>query len=160
MAMNGTKTTPYLLLVNGPNLNRLGTREPSIYGYDTLHDVEARVAALAAAHNVAVCSHQSNHEGDLIDYLQSHGPQSIGVILNPGAFAHYGLALRDCVADIGCPVVEVHISNVHQREPFRHQLVLAPVVTGQMVGFGTTGYELAAQYLISQYLNASQEGNS
>lgn len=158
--MHATATTPYLLFVNGPNLNRLGSREPSIYGYDTLQDVESRVTALAKASNVAVRSYQSNHEGNLIDYLQTHGPQSIGVILNPGALAHYGLALRDCIADIGCPVVEVHISNVHKREPFRHQLVLAPVVAGQLVGFGTMGYELATQYLLNQYMNAFREGNS
>ncbi|MBX5437382.1 MAG: type II 3-dehydroquinate dehydratase [Alicyclobacillaceae bacterium] len=138
---------PYVLLVNGPNLNRLGVRDPQIYGTETLADVERRVRAVTAPRGVEVRSFQSNSEGALIDFLQQHGPGSLGIILNPGALAHYGLALRDCLEDIGRPVVEVHISNVHKREPFRHHLVLSAVVTGQIVGLGTAGYELAAEYL-------------
>jgi 3-dehydroquinate dehydratase-2 len=150
---------PVLLCVNGPNLNRLGSREPSIYGTDTLEDVAGRVAKIAASANVGLLLFQSNHEGEIIDYLQKYGPLSVGVILNPGALAHYGLSLRDCLADIGCPVVEVHISNVHRRETFRHELVLAPVVAGQIVGLGTAGYELAAEYLLRQFAHTSEEGN-
>ncbi len=139
----------YILLVNGPNLNRLGQREPSIYGTTTLADIEASVAELARSHNVEVRSFQSNSEGALIDFLQEFGPDALGIIINPGALAHYGYALRDCLADIRRPTVEVHISNVHQREEFRHKLVLAPVVTGQIAGLGTEGYLLAARYLLN-----------
>ncbi|MCL6598453.1 MAG: type II 3-dehydroquinate dehydratase [Alicyclobacillus macrosporangiidus] len=139
---------PYLLVVNGPNLNRLGLREPQVYGTETLHEVCARVREAADAFGVAVKDFQSNHEGALIDFLQQYGPGAIGIVLNPGAFGHYGYALRDCVADIGRPVIEVHISNVHRREAFRHQLVLAPVVLGQIVGLGTAGYVLAARHLL------------
>jgi 3-dehydroquinate dehydratase-2 len=138
----------YLLLVNGPNLNRLGQREPSIYGTATLADVEASVAAVAKQYNVEVRSFQSNSEGALIDFLQEFGPNALGIIINPGALAHYGYALRDCLADIRRPTVEVHISNVHQREEFRHKLVLAPVVAGQICGLGIQGYLLAARYLL------------
>ncbi|MCL6516183.1 type II 3-dehydroquinate dehydratase [Alicyclobacillus sp.] len=139
---------PYLLVVNGPNLNRLGVRQPQVYGTETLASVVARVREVASAEGVDVLDFQSNHEGALIDFLQQHGPSSVGVVLNPGALGHYGWALRDCVADLGRPVVEVHISNVHRREPFRHQLVLAPVVAGQVVGMGTTGYVWAARHLL------------
>ncbi|SFU89762.1 type II 3-dehydroquinate dehydratase [Alicyclobacillus macrosporangiidus] len=139
---------PYLLVVNGPNLNRLGQREPQVYGTETLHDVCVRVREVTEACGVAVKDFQSNHEGALIDFLQQHGPGSIGIVLNPGALGHYGYALRDCVAEVGRPVIEVHISNVHRREAFRHQLVLAPVVLGQIVGLGTAGYVLAARHLL------------
>jgi 3-dehydroquinate dehydratase II len=141
---------PYLLLLNGPNLNRLGVREPSVYGTDTLQDVVTRVETAAAAYGVLVQSFQSNAEGDLIDFLQAYGSDALGIIVNPGALAHYGYSLRDCLADLQRPTVEVHISNVHRRESFRHQLVLAPVVTGQIVGLGTYGYELAVHYLLRE----------
>ncbi|MBX6352912.1 MAG: type II 3-dehydroquinate dehydratase [Thermoflavifilum sp.] len=139
---------PYLLLINGPNLNRLGQRDPNTYGTETLADVERRVRQVAQAAGVDVRAFQSNSEGELIDILQREGPEAMGIIINPGAYAHYSYALRDCLADLSTPIVEVHISNVHRREPFRHQLVLSSVVTGQVVGLGTLGYELAAQYLL------------
>jgi 3-dehydroquinate dehydratase-2 len=138
----------YLLLVNGPNLNRLGRRNPDVYGTETLADVEARVRSVTEPAGVDLRAFQSNSEGDLIDFLQREGPGALGIILNPGAFGHYSYALRDCLEDLQRPVVEVHISNVHRREAFRHELVLAPVVTGQIVGLGTLGYELAARYLL------------
>jgi 3-dehydroquinate dehydratase-2 len=156
--MTERPSRPYILFVNGPNLNRLGTREPSVYGTDTLDDVFTKVQQLAAARNVEVVPFQSNHEGAIIDFLQQYGQSSSGVILNPGALAHYGLSLRDCLADVGCPVVEVHISNVHNRESFRHQLVLSEVVVGQVVGLGTKGYELATRYLLEHVLDNSEEG--
>lgn len=136
---------PYLLLVNGPNLNRLGKRDPDIYGTRTLLDVTQGVEEAAARFGVQVDSFQSNHEGELIDFLQLKGPDAIGIIINPGAFGHYSYALRDCLDDIGTSTIEVHISNVHRREPFRHQLVLSAVVSGQIVGLGTYGYTLAAE---------------
>ncbi|GMA52386.1 3-dehydroquinate dehydratase [Alicyclobacillus contaminans] len=138
----------YLLLLNGPNLNRLGLREPEIYGTETLDDVVRRVEAVATRHGVGVRAFQSNSEGALIDRLQADGPGALGIIINPGALAHYGYSLRDCLADVNRPTIEVHISNVHRREAFRHQLVLAPVVTGQIVGLGTLGYALAAEALL------------
>ena len=150
---------PTLLLVNGPNLNRLGHREPTIYGNETLPQVVDRIRQLAAQQGVSVLDMQSNSEGALIDFLQENAPMANGIILNPGAFAHYSYALRDCLADVGsyCPIVEVHISNVHQREAFRHESVLAAVVTGQIVGLGTTGYDLAANYLISVIVRGKSE---
>ena len=146
---------PSLLLVNGPNLNRLGSREPAIYGTETLSDIVARVNAVATAHEFLLQSFQSNHEGELIDFIQAHADEAVGLIINPGALSHYGYSLRDCLADVGITAVEVHISNVHRREPFRHQLVLAPVVTGQIVGLGTHGYTLAAEFLLKQYMSPS-----
>lgn len=139
---------PYVLLVNGPNLNRLGKRNPDVYGTVTLPDVVTSVRRIASQHGVDVRDFQSNTEGLLIDFLQQEGPEAIGIIINPGALGHYGLALRDCLEDLGRPTVEVHISNVHKREAFRHKLVLADVVNGQIVGLGTAGYELAVQFLL------------
>ncbi|WP_067617612.1 type II 3-dehydroquinate dehydratase [Alicyclobacillus acidiphilus] len=135
---------PYLLLINGPNLNRLGVRKPDTYGTRTLQDVVDLVRETAQGYGVEVLDKQSNHEGELIDFLQQHGPEALGIIINPGAFGHYAYALRDCLEDIDRPTIEVHISNVHKREAFRHQLVLADVVQGQVVGLGTDGYRYAA----------------
>ncbi|AEJ43624.1 3-dehydroquinate dehydratase, type II [Alicyclobacillus acidocaldarius subsp. acidocaldarius Tc-4-1] len=133
----------YILLVHGPNLNRLGVRKPEVYGQRTLADVVELVRSTALPFGFDVIDRQSNHEGDLIDFLQQYGPGAHGIIINPGAFGHYSYALRDCLEDIDRPTVEVHISNVHRREPFRHQLVLSDVVTGQIVGLGLEGYRLA-----------------
>lgn len=139
--------TPYILLLNGPNLNRLGVRDVKTYGTVTLADITARVSAVAHGYGVQIRAFQSNHEGALIDFLQTHGLAARGIIINPGAFGHYSYALRDCLEDIQRPTIEVHISNVHRREAFRHQLVLASVVTGQIVGLGPKGYELAVHAL-------------
>ncbi|GLG00952.1 3-dehydroquinate dehydratase [Alicyclobacillus hesperidum subsp. aegles] len=136
-------TEPYLLLVNGPNLNRLGVRKPETYGSRTLADVVQMVRDTAASYGYGVVDKQSNHEGELIDFLQSYGPNAHGIIINPGAFGHYSYALRDCLEDIDRPTIEVHISNVHRREAFRHHLVLSDVVRGQVVGLGTEGYRYA-----------------
>lgn len=144
--------SPYLLLVNGPNLNRLGKRDPLVYGTQTMEDVTIRVERVASEYGVAVHPFQSNHEGALIDFIQQEGPNSIGMVMNPGAYGHTSIALRDCVEDIRIPTMEVHISNVHKRESFRHQLVLASVVTGQIVGLGILGYELATQALCTLWM--------
>jgi 3-dehydroquinate dehydratase II len=148
----GERQKPYLILMNGPNLNRLGVRETAVYGKTTLSEVVTQVRQLLDTHGVDLKDYQSNSEGALIDFLQAYGPSSSGIIINPGAFGHYSIALRDCLADIAKPTVEVHISNVFKREPFRHESVLAAVVTGQIVGLGTAGYELAARYLLTQCL--------
>lgn len=139
---------PYLLLVNGPNLNRLGLRNPQVYGHHTLADIVSDVRELAEEFATDLRDYQSNSEGALVDFLQQEGPEALGIVINPGALAHYGLSLRDCLEDINKPTVEVHISNIHRREEFRHHSVLAEVVTGQVVGLGVRGYILATQYLL------------
>ncbi|WP_179392660.1 type II 3-dehydroquinate dehydratase [Sporosarcina sp. JAI121] len=135
-----------LLILNGPNLNRLGKREPGIYGAETLADVESKLDKIALAQDVELAFYQSNWEGALVDKI--HEAEDIGldgIIFNPGAFTHYSIALRDAVASITVPVIEIHISNIHSREPFRQNSVIAPVCIGQISGFGTDGYELAYQ---------------
>jgi 3-dehydroquinate dehydratase II len=139
-----------LLLINGPNLNMLGTREPHIYGSLTLADIESRVEDRARSRDqsVTVMAFQSNHEGAIIDFLQANAPSSFGVIINPGALTHYSIALRDAIVSLSVPVIEVHISNVHAREEFRHISVTAPVTRGQLVGLGIEGYLFGVDYLI------------
>ncbi len=133
-----------ILLINGPNLNRLGKREPKHYGKVTLRDVEKSVADLADELNLELSCYQSNHEGDIIDKLHwAEDADFAGIIINPGAFTHYSYAIRDAIAGIDVPVIEVHISNIHARESFRHVSVTAPVTAGQIVGLGVKGYLLA-----------------
>jgi 3-dehydroquinate dehydratase II len=139
-----------VLLLNGPNLNLLGTREPGIYGEVTLKRVEENVAELGKSIGWSVTCYQSNHEGEIIDQIHAAFFQGFsGIILNPGAFTHYSYAIRDAIAGINIPVIEVHISNVHSRESFRHVSVTAPVTVGQITGFGVKGYELALMALDS-----------
>lgn len=139
-----------LLLINGPNLNRLGLREPEIYGYETLQDLENQVTQFAKLHGAEVTCYQSNHEGLIIDKLHEASGNYDGIILNPGAFTHYSYAIRDAIASIQVPVIEVHISNVHAREEFRHSSVTAPVTAGQIVGLGLFGYNLAVLALLEK----------
>ncbi len=135
-----------ILMLNGPNLNRLGKREPGIYGVSTLKNLEERMINLGKERKMEVVCFQSNHEGELIDKLHEAEDTEIdGVIFNPGAFTHYSYAIRDAIAGITCPVIEVHISNVYQREEFRHKSVVAPVAKGQIAGLGILGYELALE---------------
>lgn len=137
-----------LLLLNGPNLNLLGTRQPLIYGSDTLDEIVGRVQARGKEHGATVLAFQSNHEGELIDFIQANQGQSAGMIINPGAFGHYGYALRDAIAGSNLPTVEVHISNVHAREEFRHTLVLSAVCKGVITGLGWRGYLYALDSLV------------
>lgn len=138
-----------LLVLNGPNLNRLGKREPEVYGTMTLADVEQKLVDLSNKHKVDIECFQSNAEGDLIDKIHEAEDSSVnGILFNPGAFTHYSIALRDAVASVSVPVVEIHISNIHSREPFRHTSVIAPVCVGQITGLGTDGYELAFSYFL------------
>ncbi|MEC1719444.1 type II 3-dehydroquinate dehydratase [Schinkia azotoformans] len=132
-----------LLLINGPNLNLLGTREPDIYGNTTLKDVEDQITKFANENGMELSTFQSNHEGQIIDAIHDSRMKYAGIIFNPGAFTHYSYAIRDAIASVDVPVIEVHISNVHKREEFRHTSVLAPVCEGQIVGLGITGYKLA-----------------
>ena len=142
--------TRRVVVVNGPNLNLLGKREPEIYGTRTLADLEEAVRQKAAGLGLEVSWFQSNSEGAIIDYLQQHGPGSAGIVVNPGALSHYSLALYDCLQALALPVVEVHLSNIHAREEFRSKSVTARAARGVITGFGFMGYELALEYLAKQ----------
>jgi len=135
-------------VLNGPNLNLLGTREPGIYGTLTLADIEARLVA-RAGDRAAILFQQSNHEGELVTWIQEAGQAGEAVILNAGAYTHTSIALRDAITASRCKAIEVHLSNVHAREPFRHRSHLAPVVRGVIAGFGVLSYELALEALLS-----------
>jgi 3-dehydroquinate dehydratase II len=136
-----------IMLLNGPNLNLLGKREPEIYGTTTLEDIEGNITLLGDELGAEVICRQSNHEGDIIDYLHE-AYHFDGIIFNAGAFTHYSYAIRDAIAAIKAPVIEVHISNIHARESFRHVSVMAPETKGQIVGLGIKGYELAFHALL------------
>jgi 3-dehydroquinate dehydratase-2 len=137
-----------IVVIHGPNLNMLGRREPDIYGAMTLEAIDAALAERAAAAGAMLSSFQSNHEGALVDFIHGPGWAADGVIINPGALTHYGLSLRDALAMLKAPIIEVHISNVYRREPFRHSSVVAPVATGQIAGLGWRGYLLALEWLL------------
>jgi 3-dehydroquinate dehydratase II len=136
------------LIVSGPNLNMLGTtREAAIYGTMTLEQIHDAVRLRAATLGVSADCFQSNYEGALIDYIQQHRDNSAGIVLNPGAFTHYSIAVRDAIADARLPTIEVHLSNVYAREEFRQHSVIAPVCRGQIAGLGWRGYVLALEAL-------------
>ena len=139
-----------ILVLHGPNLNLLGVREPKIYGRETLDDINSRLKARAAQSNVELRIVQSNHEGVLIDELHAARLAGFnGILINPGAFTHYSYALRDAIAATDLPAVEVHLSNVHRREEFRHTSVLVPVCIGQVMGFGWRSYLLGLEGLLN-----------
>lgn len=140
-----------ILVLNGPNLNLLGSREPSVYGAATLEDVRADLEVLAADLGTTVELRQTNSEGQLIDWLHAAAAEGArGVVLNPGGLGHTSVALRDAVAAISVPVVEVHVSNVHARESFRHVCLTAGASVGVITGLGVAGYGLALRYLIER----------
>ena len=139
---------PRILVLHGPNLNMLGTREPEIYGYTTLDDINTMIAARAAEAGIETAFYQSNHEGDLVDAIQQANHKFDFIIFNAAAFTHYSIAIRDAIAAIDVPVIEVHISNIHQREEFRHTSVLAPVAMGQICGLGVESYLAALEAII------------
>ncbi|MHA3683585.1 type II 3-dehydroquinate dehydratase [Leucobacter sp. HY1908] len=139
--------TRRILLVNGPNLNLLGTREPEIYGAETLADVEALVARVAHEYSLETRSVQSNHEGELIDAIHAAREDCAAIIINPGAFTHTSVAIRDALTGVALPVAEVHISNVHARETFRHHSYVSDIAECVIVGCGVQGYEFAVRRL-------------
>ena len=135
-----TKTLKKILVLNGPNLNLLGTREPSVYGSTTLDDLKKMVEAEAATLGVSVDFRQSNHEGELVTWIQEAGAAGTSILMNPGAYTHTSIALHDAINGSGAVVIEIHISNVHAREEFRHKSFVSPVAKGIIIGFGIDGY--------------------
>jgi 3-dehydroquinate dehydratase-2 len=132
-----------IYVLNGPNLNMLGVREPHIYGQDTLADIEKRCAARAEAAGRGLVFRQSNHEGQLVDWIQEARTQAAAVILNPAAFTHTSVAIHDSLKMLDCPVIELHLSNIHAREDWRHHSYVSLVATAIIAGFGSLGYEMA-----------------
>lgn len=139
-----------VLILNGPNLNLLGMREPEIYGGDTLQDVEKSCIEKGKSLDLTVSCRQSNHEGELVTSLQEAGRDKVWVIFNPGAYTHTSVALHDAIVGSNCAVIEVHISNIHAREEFRHHSFISSVAKGTIVGLGTSGYTLALQAISEQ----------
>ena len=136
-------STPKILVLNGPNLNMLGVREPALYGKDTLADVEALCRKTAKAVGLAADCRQSNHEGELVTWIQEARGKMAGIVINAGAYTHTSVALLDALSLSELPVIEVHISNIYKREPFRHKSFISPVARGVLCGFGVHGYALA-----------------
>jgi 3-dehydroquinate dehydratase-2 len=140
-----------VLVLHGPNLNLLGTREPAIYGHDTLKAIDARLETQARAAGVRLLTFQSNHEGALVDRVQAARNESVRyVLINPAALTHTSVALRDALGAVAIPFIEIHLSNVHTREPFRHHSYFSDKAVGTIVGLGALGYELALQFALRQ----------
>lgn len=136
---------PKILVLHGPNLNRLGKREPEIYGSETIESIHQRLVQSGEVWGCSIDSKQSNYEGDLITAIHEAEGIYDFIIMNPGAYTHYSYAIRDAIASVQTPVIEVHISNIHTREPFREHSVIAPVCRGQIIGFGSMSYDLALE---------------
>lgn len=138
-----------VLVLHGPNLNLLGQREPGIYGSSTLSDIDCSLVQLSATFDVKLETLQSNHEGALVDAVQGAHHQHQGILINAAAYTHTSVALRDAIAAVGIPTVEVHLSNIYKREDFRHHSYIAPVVVGQISGFGADSYALGLRALVN-----------
>jgi 3-dehydroquinate dehydratase-2 len=139
-----------ILVLNGPNLNLLGKRQPEIYGYTTLDEIAETLRARAAAASIELDFCQSNHEGQLVDWIQEARESADGIIINPAAYTHTSVAILDALSAFAGPIVEVHLSNIHKREPFRHHSYVSKVATGVICGLGPRGYELALDWMIAQ----------
>jgi len=140
-----------ILVIQGPNLNLLGTREPEVYGKTTLKDIHQKLGEIAKTQSIELSTYQSNHEGELIDRIQKAKQDGVDfIIINPGAFTHTSVALRDVLAGVAIPFTEVHLSNIHQREEFRKHSYLSDIATGVICGLGAIGYELALQAAITR----------
>ncbi|MFZ0013463.1 MAG: type II 3-dehydroquinate dehydratase [Acidimicrobiia bacterium] len=137
-----------VLLINGPNLNLLGTREPEVYGSETLEDIVVELRSFAEERGVELSDFQSNSEGEIVTAIQQARTTADGIVINPGAYTHYSIAIRDAIAGVDLPAIETHLSNVHAREPFRRESVLAPVCLGVVAGFGRDSYFVALEALI------------
>lgn len=135
-------------VLNGPNLNLLGLREPEIYGSDTLADIEARLNARAQTSGRAVVLRQTNYEGELVEHIQQARTEACGVILNPAAYTHTSVAVHDALKMLAIPIIELHLTNPHAREAFRHKSFVSPIATGIIAGFGASGYELALDAML------------
>ena len=141
-----------ILVVHGPNLNLLGTREPEIYGVQTLADINAHLQSIARELGVQLTAFQSNHEGEIVEAIHQARTQYDAIIINPAAFTHTSVAIRDAVAGVNIPFVEVHLSNVHQREAFRHHSYFSDLAVGVICGLGSYGYEAALRFLVQKSL--------
>ena len=138
-----------ILVLNGPNLNMLGKREPAVYGHQTLNDINQSLTSIAERLEVSLTFFQSNHEGVLVDTIQDALNLHQGVLINPGAYTHTSVAIRDAIAAVAIPTVEVHLSNIHKREAFRQHSYIAPVAVGQICGFGADSYRIGLEGLVS-----------
>ena len=148
---------PKILVLNGPNLNLLGTREPGVYGSTTLAEINQQLQAIAVAAGVELVTFQSNAEGELVDRVQAAKPEGVGmIVINPGAYTHTSIALRDAFAAVAIPFIEVHLSNVHAREPFRQQSYLSDVAVGVITGLGADGYHFALEAAIRRLKRGTQ----
>ena len=151
MSKKASQKSSEVLVLHGPNLNLLGAREPEIYGRETLSDIDRRLAATARAAGLALSSFQSNHEGVLVERIQQAGREKLGfIVFNPAAYTHTSVALRDALAAVKIPFIEVHLSNVHAREPFRRHSYFAEIAVGTISGLGSQGYDLALAYALAR----------
>ena len=146
--MPASSDSPSVLVIHGPNLNLLGTREPEIYGATTLEEVNRMLTSLGRSLGVEVAAFQSNHEGEIVDKIQGAIGNIDALIINPAAFTHTSVAIRDALLLLDCPIVEIHLSNIYKREPFRHKSLVADVATGQISGLGVQGYGLALEAVV------------
>lgn len=144
-----------ILLIHGPNLHLLGQRQPEIYGSQTLADIDQHLVEVATQRHITLKTFQSNHEGEIVTTIGRHIDWADGILINPAAYTHTSVAIRDALATIGLPVIELHLSNVHGRESFRHHSYIAPIAIGTIAGFGAFSYDLALEAMI-QHLNVAQ----